>query len=203
VTGVRPRGKHRDHLLDVGLRLFRERGFAATGVAEIAQAAGVPKGSFYNYFPSKEAFALEVLERYREAACQRVRASLSTPALSPLERVRRAFSDQEIDLAAEHWSGSCLAGRLAQELAGEHPCFREPLDRTFVCIATELAGVLREAQAAGELDPGEDVEGLAGFLVTAWQGTLMRAKSVGGDEPIRRFHELALGRLLAPRTIRN
>jgi len=190
------RGKNRNHLLDVGLKLLRERGFNATGIQEIADAAGVPKGSFYNYFPSKEAFAMAVLEIYGESAANQVCETLDAAGGSPLQRVRSLFEGQRERLAQTGLSEGCLAGRLAQELAGEHPCFRQPLERTFQRMSGCLAATLREAQGAGEIDPDLDAEALASFLVTSWQGALLRAKSTGSDAPLRLFSELALGSLL-------
>ncbi len=54
----------RDHLLDVGVELMHRNGYKATGLTEILQAAGVPKGSFYHHFGSKEDFAAAALEKY-------------------------------------------------------------------------------------------------------------------------------------------
>jgi len=61
----------REHLIEVGLERIRRIGYAATGVKEILDLAGVPKGSFYHYFPSKEAFVQEVLQRYSARETQR------------------------------------------------------------------------------------------------------------------------------------
>lgn len=193
------RGKNRDQLLGVGLRLLRERGFSATGIQEIADAAGIPKGSFYNYFPSKEAFALAVLECYGEDAASQICRALESAEGTPLQRVRALFEGQRVRLEQSGFLEGCLAGRLAQELAGENPTFREPLEKTFGRMSTCLTSALREAQASGELDSALEVEELASFLVTSWQGALLRAKSTGSDLPLRLFSDFALGHLLTPR----
>ncbi len=194
------RGKHRDHLLDIGVVLFSDRGFSATGVQEIMTAAEMPKGSFYSYFPSKEAFAIEVLERYRGALCDELRMHLAEAEGSPVERLRGLFAGLVARKAKSAASKGCLAGRLAQELAGENPAFREPLERTFALLAEGLSVLLQEAQEVGELGPDVDREAYAAFLISAWQGALLRAKSADSDLPIRQFFEFALGRLLQPVT---
>src|ERR1700682_3876134 len=83
-----PRPSNKEKLLVDGLRLVHERGFGASSVRDITQAAGVPQGSFTNHFASKEAFGLEVLERYRAMTSAAVRATLRNDRLPPLDRLR-------------------------------------------------------------------------------------------------------------------
>ncbi len=190
------RGLHRERLLETGLQLFLEQGYSATGVGDVTAAAGIPKGSFYNYFRSKEEFAVAVLERYREAEVARLAEALKPSETSPLNRLRALFEHFAAGLRCAPAVHGCLAGRLAQELAGEHPTFRQPLERTFRSLETSLSRLLREAQEAAELDAREDPDRLASFLVSAWQGTLQRAKCGEGEEPVRIFLDLVFEKLL-------
>ena len=193
------RGQNRDRLLEEGLRLFAEQGFNATGVQEIADAAGVPKGSFYNYFESKEQFAAEVLARYQERECAELEELLSPAAGPPLARLRATF-DRWIDEMREcEFSGGCLAGRLAQELAGEVPDLRPPLERVFTCQRGYLAACLQEAREAGEIGDGPAPEVLAEFILNAWQGALQRAKAAGDEAPLRVCADVLFDQLLRPR----
>src|SRR6201988_4589083 len=79
----------RQKLVDAGLKVLIEKGFNAVGVQDITAAAGVPKGSFYNHFESKEALGAEIVERY--GANQTRREILSDPTVPPLQRLRRHF----------------------------------------------------------------------------------------------------------------
>src|ERR1700682_6641361 len=83
-----PRPSNKEKLLADGLRVVHERGFGASSVRDITQAAGVPQGSFTNHFASKEAFGLEILERYRAMTSAAVRATLRNDRLPPLDRLR-------------------------------------------------------------------------------------------------------------------
>ncbi len=191
------RGRHREDLLEQGLQLFATKGYSATGVSDITDAAGVPKGSFYNYFQSKEEFAMAVLEQYREKAQEVMAAQLSGPAsLSPLARLRSFFELGRAKALAEGFSGGCLAGRLAQELAGEQPSFRPVLDRVFGCMQGGVARLLQEAAMRGELRADEDLAELASFLLSSWQGAVTRAKAAGHDGPLRTFAALVVDRLI-------
>lgn len=189
------RGRHREDLLDQGLRLFAGKGYSATGVQDITDAAGVPKGSFYNYFQSKEDFAIAVLERYRTEAQDFMSSKLSGDG-PPLTRLRIFFEEGRQKVEAEGFSGGCLAGRLAQELAGEQPGFRPMLDRVFDCMQGRVAGLLREAAERGEIRPEENPDELASFLLSSWQGAMTRAKAAGTSDALRIFEALVFGRLL-------
>ncbi len=189
-------GKNRERLLSAGIELFSTQGFSATGVQEIADAAGVPKGSFYNYFGSKEDFAVTVLDTYQQQACDQIGTMLRTATGSPLERLASIFEDWRRDMVEANFAGGCLAGRLCQELAGENVALRAPLDRAFYCMGSFFADVLRQAQEVGELGPDEDPDELAGFIQTAWQGAAAGAKASGSDQPLRRFQRVVFGRLL-------
>ena len=88
IGGMKP--NVRDQLLDTGLQLLHERGFNATSVQDITEAAGVPKGSFYNHFESKEDLGAEVVLRYLESSNE-TQAVLRDPELSPHARLRKYF----------------------------------------------------------------------------------------------------------------
>ncbi len=194
------RGQNRDRLLEEGLRLFAQQGFNATGVQEIADAAGVPKGSFYNYFDSKEQFAAEVLASYQERECAELDELLAPEAGSPLVRLRATF-DHWIDEMREcGFTGGCLAGRLAQELAGEVPDLRPPLERVFTCQRGYLSACIAEARDVGELGDGPPAETLAEFILNAWQGALQRAKAAGDEGPLRVCADVVFDQLLRPRS---
>ena len=90
------RPSHKEKLLTDGLRIVHQRGLGASSVRDIAQAAGVPQGSFTNHFASKEAFGLEILERYWEMTSANVRATLRNDGLPPLRRLR-AWVDNQLE----------------------------------------------------------------------------------------------------------
>jgi TetR/AcrR family transcriptional regulator, transcriptional repressor for nem operon len=193
------RGKSRDQLLEQGLSLFSTRGYAATGVQDITDAAGVPKGSFYNYFGSKEEFAIAVLDRYRAAAQLHFTSALADGHSSPLKRLRHFLEESARTMADSGFTESCLAGRLAQELAGENVAFRKPLCQVFSSMRNLVTACLVEARDKGELALDEDAEALADFLVNSWQGAMLRAKTAASAQPLNVALDLFFRRiLLAP-----
>lgn len=190
------RGKSRERLLEEGLNLFGRNGYAATGVQDITDAAGVPKGSFYNYFQSKEDFAVAVLELYRDRASEHSAFLTSTEIPSPLTRLSAFLGAAEQELSDSGFAGGCLAGRLAQELAGEQAQFRAPLCQVFGAMQQAVERCLVEAQQVGELAPQDDPALLASFLVNAWQGAMLRAKAAGSVQPLVDVRTVVFSRLL-------
>lgn len=192
------RGQNRDRLLEAGMGLFTSQGFHATGVQEIADAAGVPKGSFYNYFESKEQFAAEVLDRYQQRECRSLAKHLGADLGSPVARLRAAFEAWIEDMRASGFTAGCLAGRLAQELAGEVPQLRPPLEHAFTCMRSHMTSLLTEAREVGEIDAGPPPEVLAEFILNAWQGAMQRAKAAGDESPLRVCADVVVDQLLRP-----
>jgi TetR/AcrR family transcriptional regulator, transcriptional repressor for nem operon len=189
-----PEVRHR--LLAAGLDLVHARGFAASGVKDITDAAGVPKGSFYAYFPSKEAFAAAILEHYWSDIEMRLLPILDEDGLAQ-ERITRFFHA----LADEHEAGDfllgCLIGNLSLELAGSSEPARTELTRILDGWNDALTACVRSGQADGgdigaDLDAGE----LASLLIEAWEGAALRGKVTRSRTPYDRFEAVTVPALL-------
>src|SRR6202043_1040202 len=114
-----PRPSNKEKLLADGLRVVHERGFGASSVRDITQAAGVPQGSFTNHFASKEAFSLEILDLYFANSRLVIGDTLRNDALPPLKRLR-AYIDASITTIRNHDAkNGCLVGNFAAE-ASDH-----------------------------------------------------------------------------------
>jgi TetR/AcrR family transcriptional repressor of nem operon len=191
-----PNPEVRRRLLAAGLDLVHARGFTASGVKDITEAAGVPKGSFYAYFASKEALAAAILEHYWSDIEQRLVPMLGGDGLVQ-ERIRRFFHA----LADEHEAGDfllgCLIGRLSLELGGSS----EPVQAELVRIldrwddavtACVRSGQRAEGDVRADLDAGE----LASMLIEAWEGAALRGKVVRSRVPYERFEAITIPALL-------
>src|SRR5947209_19619002 len=111
----------RGRLLEAGVRIFSKSGFNGCSVQDITEAAGVPKGSFYNHFDSKEALGAAALEHYwSDGACDRLDV-LIQPDLTPLARLRTYFEQAVADIAAMDYTCGCLIGNMAAELSDHRP----------------------------------------------------------------------------------
>ena len=138
-------------LIRAGMELIGTQGYNATGIGAILKQAGVPKGSFYHYFESKEEFGLTIIETFTEKFLKRVDAYLLDDSLTPLNRLR-TFLEKGLEQAESHqFTTGCLIGDLAQELAAKNERLRVRLDAVMLSWSERFAACLREAQEAGEL----------------------------------------------------
>ena len=186
-------------LIEEGLKVLLTRGCDGVGLAEILDAAGVFKGSFYHFFRSKEDFVGAVLDAYEQQSIALCRSILGAVTRSPIARLRAYFDELERVHGAEKPFGGCLCGVLAQTAANRTPARRARLAAVFATWDAEFEGVLMEAQAVGEVDPGLDPKAVAAFLIEAYQGALIRMKVEDGSKAFQHFRTFALGSLSVTR----
>ena len=185
-------------LLEAGATAIQVNGYHGTGVQQIVEAAGVPKGSFYNYFKSKEDFVINAMQHLSSEPLSAFAQSLQKGAHSPRQRIIDTFQDKVDGFAEERtFTKGCLVGNMCQELADTHPAIAEKAECLFRNYTAVLARCLREAQAAGEIRQTHDPEQLAEFLFNSWEGAMMRMKSSRSAQPLNAFIE-TLDRILEP-----
>jgi TetR/AcrR family transcriptional repressor of nem operon len=185
----------KQQLIDAALEVFERNGFNATSVQDLTDAAGVPKGSFYNHFTGKEALAIEALHVYVGRHGIEV---LRDSRLAPLERLRRHFRANWRTVRDRDYRSGCFLGTLSSEIADSHEAARAEFVRYFKLWSAEIAHVIGEAQAAGDVATAMAPEPLARFILNAWQGTLIRAKATRSEEAFKDFIALTFDTLLAP-----
>ena len=187
----------RSQLLEKGGDLVSSRGFNATGVQEMTAAAGVPKGSFYNYFDSKEAFAVEVLSEYWGSVVELYGPILTDSHTSPLSRITRYFAGLADFHERRQYAFGCLIGNMALEVTPSSEEVRAKLAAIYREWSRSLTDCLREAQARKELTPGRDTRQLAAALIDAFEGAVMRTKVERSRAPFNSFERCVLPCLLA------
>ena len=172
------------------------KGFTATGIQEIADASGVPKGSFYNYFKSKEDFAVQAVEYYTEQMSSYLSERLEKGQKTPLARLDALLRQwAETDFLEQDACG-CFAGNLSQELANRNESVRAALEKSFETLEGYYIRCLQQAQDLGEISADHDVGRLGGFVYNGWQGALVRAKSTRSAEPLTQFRDIVFRQLL-------
>jgi TetR/AcrR family transcriptional repressor of nem operon len=179
-----PRPSLRENVIAAAVEQFHRRGYQASGVKDITDAAGLPKGSFYNYFASKEEMALEALQRY---GAGRELSRLSDQTLPPLTRVKAHFEflrDDAIRAGVDH---GCMFGNFAAEAPAESPALRAAVGEGFNRWIEALTGALRDAVSLGELPADRDIDLLARSLLRAWEGALLHAKLLDDRAPMDEF----------------
>ena len=187
----------REQLLDTGLHVFHERGFNATAVQDITEAAGVPKGSFYNHFESKEDLGAQVVLRYLESS-NKILAVLRDPKLSPYARLRKYFEGLVQVAEKSEFCGGCLLGNFGAELSDQSEMIRVSVSKGFSTWSASIAGVIAEAQAEGQISKDLPASTLAAFVLNGWEGALIRARVDKSKAPLQQFVKVTFAKTLAP-----
>jgi len=174
-------------IISIGTEMISLQGYNATGIDAVLKRAGVPKGSFYHYFGSKEEFGLAVIDNFAEHYEKRLYVFLHDKEVTPLNRIRNYLESGLARLTQMQCTKGCLIGNLGQELADQNERFRARLDEIFQSWNNSLATCLREAQSAGELAGDVDAVALAGFILSGWEGAVLRAKVMKSPQPMQDF----------------
>nr|WP_179822694.1 TetR/AcrR family transcriptional regulator [Streptosporangium sandarakinum] len=188
-----PRPSVKNKLIESAEDVFRRQGFNGASVQDITGAAGVPKGSFYNHFESKQALAAEIVRRYAHGTDH----SMLRGGGSSLERLREHFLTQAGRTRATGVEFGCLLGTFAGECASAgdqvHVAVREVLD----AWTDAVADVIEAGQAAGEITATRPARTLAAFLIDSFEGAALRAKTYGDQSNLIEQLDIALAALRA------
>jgi TetR/AcrR family transcriptional regulator, transcriptional repressor for nem operon len=177
----------RESLLRAGVAVLTEKGFSSAGIEEILRDANVPKGSFYHFFASKEAFGMALIDRYAEYFARKLDRTLKNEHRSPLERLHDFVADAEAGMRRYDFKRGCLVGNLGQELNVLPQGYRERLCQVLADWEARTTQCLRQAQAAMEISSEIDCENVAAFFWIGWEGAVLRAKLEGGPAALRTF----------------
>ena len=187
---------NRERILSAGLKLVHERGFGAASVRDIVEAAGVPLGSFTNYFPSKGAFGLEILNLYFGQTQQVLDRTLRNDALPPLARLHDYIRANTQCPDADHTKIGCLFGNFSAESAYGSDAIRARLVEIFNEIQEAIEYCLNAAVKAGELPAETECEDIAALIVSSLQGAILLAKAYRNSAPTEQFEKLLFSSVL-------
>jgi TetR/AcrR family transcriptional repressor of nem operon len=170
-----PRPSLKEQIVVAALETLHRKGFNATSVQDITDAADAPKGSFYNHFGSKEDLAVEALDRY----WQRILGSLkllSDEKVPPLPRLRAYFSRLSRIASDSDYSSGCFVGNMSVEMSNQSRMVRERLALILAAWTRAITSCVREAQADGSVRRDADAKIIAEFLLNSWEGAVLRSK---------------------------
>ena len=176
----------KEKILGAAQTLIELRGYSALGVAEICKAAGVPKGSFYYFFESKEALALAVIDEHW-AEQRRDWTRVLHGDAEPLLRLRQLFDETEESQRAGQSScgtvSGCLFGNLTLELSNRTEPIRGRLQQIFDAQVDLVETVVAEARDRGEVDVADTREA-ARSVVAQLEGQVLLAKLYNNTSPL-------------------
>ncbi|MBX9940430.1 MAG: TetR/AcrR family transcriptional regulator [Candidatus Obscuribacterales bacterium] len=183
-------------LIEAGINIMMEKGYSNTGIQEVLSSVGVPKGSFYHYFDSKEDFACKIIEHFDQSYSSRILASLRDSSMTPLERLKNYCNTSKEHLLAQECRKGCLIGNLSQEMADQSETLRLCLSQVMGKWRDIFAGCIEEAQKNGQISKTHAPSAMAELFLSGWEGAVMRAKTTKSVEPLDVFTEVFFAQIL-------
>ncbi len=165
------------------------KGYNATGLQEILESSGVPKGSFYFYFKSKEDFGLEIIDHFSILIGDFFKRRLEDRSMPPLERLESLIGSYESLFKTSGFALGCPIGNLALELADSNDRFRKRLKAAVDMLISHITVCLEEAKRDGELPAGMKVPDAARFIFHAFEGAILHMKVSKSLEPLASYRK--------------
>jgi len=185
----------REAIVEAALEKFHTHGFNGTGVKDITDAAGVPKGSFYNHFDSKESLAAVALQRYGES---RRLADITDTSVPPIDRLRTHFEFLRNEAESREYARGCMFGNFGAEVADHSDTMRATVEHALQQWTQAIAATLAEARKAGAIAADLDPVKTAQFIVGAWEGALISGRVARSGDAFDAFFDITFAVLLAP-----
>jgi TetR/AcrR family transcriptional repressor of nem operon len=194
--------KTKQKILEVGLSLFEQKGYNATGIQEIATLADIPKGSFYNYFSSKEDFGVAIIHYYTDIKIKNWTTMLykATATADSYKALSMTFLEFTEEYRCAEIKTGCLVGNFAAEISEASEECRLALYQSIGEFKAILGKRLLIGQQQGNVRSDLPASQLADLVWDCWQGSLLRMKIEKSVEPIINDLELLFHHMLLPPT---
>ncbi len=186
----------RNRIIETGAEIIHRKGFNHTGIQEILNAAGVPKGSFYNYFKSKDEFGLQIIDYFSDRFKQIAMETLEDTRISPLSRIYAFLTAFMEYFESQNYAGGCPIGNLAQEMGDLSPVFRGKLSEAIDRMIDAYKHVLAAAQNDGKISKSLDIQDTAAFIVAGWHGAIIQMKLTQSLAPLKNHRRFVFDYIL-------
>jgi TetR/AcrR family transcriptional repressor of nem operon len=183
----------REEIIRKGAELIHAQGFNATGLQQILQTAGIPKGSFYFYFKSKEDFGLEIIDYFNTIISGIFTRYLGDKKIPPLKRLEKLFDFYEAAFQKSGCSLGCPIGNLSLELADTSERLRVHLVSVIEALIAQIELCLKEAKRDKSIPASMNTTDTARFIFHGFEGAVLHMKVVKSIEPFRSFRSYLTG----------
>jgi TetR/AcrR family transcriptional repressor of nem operon len=197
MTATETRHESKTKLLNAALHVIRAKGYSATRIEDVCEAAGLTKGSFFHHFDSKEALALAAADYWSERTSALFASAPYHAPADPLDRLLAYVDFRKALLMGELPDFTCLVGTMVQEVYDTHPAIRDACSRSISGHAATLVPDIEEAIRQRDMHPDWTAESLALYTQATIQGAFILAKAKHNREAaaasidhLRRYLEL-------------
>ncbi len=189
----------REKLLAEGMSLLSEHGYHGTGLKKILDAVNVPKGSFYNYFKSKEVFVAEIIKQYNLEITEWIDTYLNETNDDPVTIIRNVHNLRIIELEKEEMRG-CLVGNLAAEIGTASELCRAEMQQVAKAWNSRIETLIADAQQQGLFRTDLEASALTEIFWSVWQGGMLKMKIDGNTDHLKEVVTIMLDYLFRPGT---
>lgn len=195
---ARPRrSEHtKERIIEQGIDLLSEHGYHGTGLKQILDAVKVPKGSFYNYFESKENFAAEIIESYTESLIQQFDGYIQTTSDDPATAIRTVYQLMIDSFEQQGCEKGCLIGNMAAEIGGSSDVCQQAMQSTVNKWHKRFVALVEKGQTEKLFRKDLSSEEIADLFWNLWEGGILRMKIEGNANRLRRSVDLMINTLL-------
>lgn len=183
-------------LIRSGVELMTTYGYISSNIESILKKVGVPKGSFYYYFKSKEDFGRAIIENYDSFFAYKLDKHLTNELItSPLLRINAFYEDAKQGMAKYNYNRGCLIGELIQEESLLPNGYNQILEQILKSWQAKIEKCLLLAQKLGEIALDLNCKELSEFFWIGWEGAVTRSKLIKKSEPLDIFIKLFLNHI--------
>lgn len=172
--------------------MFIDQGYHGTGIKEVVDKVGIPKGSFYNYFKSKEDFASEVIEQYSENLKVFLSNIVRDSERNAHAALERLFDDLIKKYEDKNCKGGCLLGNLAAEICDGSELGRETIAKCANQLRDMLKAVVSRGQEQKSIRDDVRADDIADFLLNSLEGSILRMKMEVNTAPLKQLKVIFL-----------
>lgn len=185
----------RDMLIRSGLEMLTGKGYSATGLDSVLKRAGIPKGSFYHYFKSKEDFCDEIINNYAAYFAHKLDKHLLFEKKAPLQRLSAFMNDAIRGMELYQFRRGCLIGNLGQEIEVLPDNLREKLQLVFKDWQKRVSICLEQAKLSGQISKDVDCKQAAYLFWIGWEGAILRSRLERSSKALKAFKKYYLASL--------
>lgn len=187
----------KEALLQEGIQQLAQNGYHGTGIKKILDAVRVPKGSFYNYFASKEAYVAEIIARYNQQSLALFDSLVAESDAPALEKMEILYSHMLDKYAAAQFRKGCLIGSLAAEIGHRYALCQMAMQLSVNNWQNRLTSLITQAQQEGSIRTDLQPEAIAEVLWSAWEGGLLKMQMDGNADTANRVLHVLFKQLLS------
>jgi len=183
---------NKEDIIKQGVELFRIQGYHNTGISDILTKCDIPKGSFYNYFKSKEGFCIRTLDYYGDTQLEFMRITLMNAGSSPVDRLKAFYNNLIRKYSQENVLSGCLIHNISNEAGGLNERLAEATNRNFNKWINIIARIVAKGQAVGEIRNDMGALEIAEYLHGSFYGMLSRMKATRNTDNLEDWLRMTL-----------